>query len=320
MNGKMSSNIVICECAARDGLQHEPEFIATEQKVAMIDRFTALGFRRIEATSFSHPKHVPQFADAEDVLARIKRAPGVSYKATCVNARAVERAANAVQAGAGPNEISMVISASEAHQLRNTKRTHAEIREEFKTMYELARGSGLKIVGTIGTAFGCPFTGPVSLEAVERWVEFFTGLGIDLITLGDTVGMANPFSVRERFSTLMSRYPGVTWIGHFHDTRGLGVANSIAAAEAGVTYLDAAFGGLGGHPANIKYAEGHTGNVATEDLVSALVDMGFGMGLELDRLVETAEFVESVVGRKLHGRVARSGLTTRRIPTSQSTT
>lgn len=309
----MPDTIILCECAARDGLQHEPEFIPTDDKIAMIDRFTALGFRRIEATSFSHPKHVPQFADAEEVLARIKRGPSVDYKATCVNARAVERAVKAVQGGAGPTEISMVISASETHQLRNTRRSHADIRDEFGVMYETAQGSGLKIVGTIGTAFGCPFTGEVPLAAVEQWVEFFTKLGIKLIALGDTVGMGNPRMVRERFSEMMSRYPGVTWVGHFHDTRGLGLANAIAAAEVGVTHLDSAFGGLGGHPAGIKYAEGHTGNVATEDLSSAIEDMGFDTGLDLDRLVETAIFVETVVGRELHGRVARAGLTSARL-------
>ena len=264
-------------------------------------------------TSFSHPKHVPQFADAEEVLARIDRRGGVSYKATCVNARAVERAVASAKAGAGPNEISMVISASEAHQLRNTRRNHADIREEFQSMAEIVRGSDIRVVGTIGTAFGCPFTGEVPLEAVARWVDFFDTLGIDFITLGDTVGMGNPSMVRQRFGALMSKFPDKTWIGHFHDTRGLGLANALAAAELGVDHLDSSFGGLGGHPAAIKYAQGHTGNVVTEDLVSALDDMGFDTGLDLSRLVETAEFVENVVGRELHGRVARAGLTSQRL-------
>lgn len=306
----MSKQIMVCECAARDGLQHEPRFIPTADKIAMIDRFTALGFRRIEVTSFSHPKHVPQFADAEAVLAGIQRGPGVAYKATCVNARAVERAVKAVEEGYGPTEISMVISASETHQLRNTRRSHADIRDEFEAMYVGAKGSGLTIVGTIGTAFGCPFTGEVPLGAVEEWVAFFAGLGVKLVTLGDTVGMGNPRMVRERFGALIPRYPDLSWVGHFHDTRGLGLANALAAAETGVTHLDSAFGGLGGHPVGIKYAQGHTGNAVTEDLVAALEDMGFDTGLDLDRLLETAHSVEAVIGRELHGRVARAGLTT----------
>ncbi|QDZ01318.1 hydroxymethylglutaryl-CoA lyase [Nitratireductor mangrovi] len=309
----MSRQITICECAARDGLQHEVAFVATDAKVSLIDSFTELGFRRIEATSFSHPKHVPQFADAEDVLKRIIRRAGVSYKATCVNDRAVERAIQAVVDGAGPSEISMVVSASEAHQVRNTRRTHAEVRSGFERMVEAAQESGLRIVGTIGTAFGCPFSGEVPLAEVEHWTAFFSDMGIDMITLGDTTGMADPEFVRERFGALLNRFPDIVWVGHFHDTRGTGLANALAAVEAGVDYLDSSFGGLGGHPAAIKYAEGHTGNVVTEDLVAVLQQMGYDTGIDMDRLIETAEGVEKTLGRELHGRVTRSGLVTRRI-------
>ncbi|MEX0408648.1 hydroxymethylglutaryl-CoA lyase [Aquibium sp. LZ166] len=309
----MSRQITICECAARDGLQHETEFLPTNTKVALINSFTELGFRRIEATSFSHPKYVPQFADAEDVLKRISRRAGVSYKATCVNARAVERAVQAVVDGAGPSEISMVVSASETHQLRNTRRNHAEVRSGFGGMVEAAQESGLRIVGTIGTAFGCPFTGDVPLSAVEEWATFFSEMGIEMITLGDTTGMADPKLVRERFGALLDRFPDIVWIAHFHDTRGTGLANALAAVETGVDYLDSSFGGLGGHPAAIKYAEGHTGNVVTEDLVAVLEQMGYDTGIDLDRLIETAQGVENALGRELYGRVIRSGLVTRRV-------
>ncbi len=305
-----SRSVVICECAARDGLQHEAAFVPTSTKVALIDLFTALGFPRIEATSFSHPKHVPQFADAEEVLRRIARGSGVAYKATCVNGRAVERAVRAVEQGFGPTEISVVISASETHQLRNTRTRHAQMRRQFEEMIDAARAAGLRVVGTVATAFGCPFTGPVPFSAVDEWVSFFAGLGANAIALGDTTGMANPASVRQTFAALMPRHPGAVWIGHFHDTRGLGLANALAALEAGVTHLDSAFGGLGGHPARIEYGQGHTGNVATEDLVAALEDMGWSTGIATDRLVEAARRVEEALGRQLHGRVARAGLAT----------
>lgn len=315
----MPDTIVICECAARDGLQHEAAFLPTEAKVALIDMFTDLGFRRIEATSFSHPKYVPQFADAEEVLRRIARREGVDYKATCVNARAVRRAVDAVEAGAGPTEISMVISASETHHRHNTKRTHAEARAEFEAMIGLAKGAGLKVVGTIGTAFGCPFTGAVPLAAVAHWAAFFDGLGVDSIALGDTTGMADPRAVRERFAALMPRHRAVTWIGHFHDTRGAGLANALAAIEAGARHLDASFGGLGGHPAQIKYAEGHTGNVVTEDLVATLAAMGYCTGLAIEHLVDVARRVEGVIGRELDGRVTRAGLISDRLAAAEPT-
>jgi hydroxymethylglutaryl-CoA lyase len=304
----MAADIVLCECAARDGLQHEPEFVATADKIRMIDAFSAMGFKRIEATSFSHPKYVPQFADAEEVLKGIARPEGVSFKASCVNLRAVERAVQAKVEGYGPDEISLIASASEAHQLRNTGRSHAQVRKEYQAASEVALQAGLKVGGTIGTAFGCPFIGEVTTDQVAEWVQFFVDHGTTFINLGDTTGLGQPWLVRNRITELAGRFPEVTWSAHFHDTRGSAIANCVAAVQSGVRYLDSAFGGIGGHPAKIKYNEGHTGNVATEDLASLLDAAGFELGLEIANVIPTALLIEETLGRELHGRVARSGL------------
>jgi hydroxymethylglutaryl-CoA lyase len=300
--------IVLCECAARDGLQHESAIVPVAEKVRMIDAFSALGFRRIEVTSFSHPRYVPQFADAEEVLRSVARPEGVSFKATCVNTHAVERAVEAVKAGYGPDEISLIVSASETHERVNTRRSHAQVREEYTAAAEMALAAGLQVGGTVGTAFGCPFTGWVSTDQVAEWVGFFGELGCDFINLGDTTGMATPWLVAERISQLREQFPQVTWSTHFHDTRGAAVANCVAAVANGVRHLDASFGGIGGHPASITYNRGHTGNVATEDLVALLDAGGFDTGLDISRLIETARLVEEVLGRPLNGRVTRGGL------------
>ncbi len=305
----LPASAVICECFARDGLQHEPRIVPTAEKVRAIELFADLGFRRIEATSFSHPKYVPQFADAEEVLRRIRRRKHVIYKATCVNATAARRAVAAVRRGVGPSEISLVVSASEMHSIRNVRRNHAQMREELGLALGIAEAIGLPVSATIATAFGCPFSGAVAEAQVERWVEFFVERGAHTISLGDTTGMGNPVSVEERFRGLRSRWPKLTWIGHFHDTRGTGLANCVAALRAGVDHLDAAFGGLGGHPPGIEYGTGLTGNVATEDLVSMLSDMGVTVGVDLGRLFEGSRLAEIVAGRPLHARVPLAGLT-----------
>lgn len=307
-------DVVVCECAARDGLQHESEFVPTARKIEMIDAFSEAGFRRIEVTSFSHPKYVPQFADAEQVLRGISRRSDVSYKAVCVNGVAVQRAADAVAGGWGPDEISVVVSASEKHSIHNTHQTHDEARTNLGAALPIALDAGLHVGGTIGTAFGCPFTGPVDVGQVAEWVQFFIDHGVTLISLGDTTGMATPRLIHERVTELRRRFEGVRWIAHLHDTRGLGLANTLVAIDAGVTYVDASFGGLGGHPSKIKYAEGHTGNVATEDLLAALDASGITTGIHRDRIVSTARLVEDLLGRELDGRVARSGLITDLLP------
>ena len=297
------SEVILCECFARDGLQHEPAFVPTATKRALVERFAALGFPRVEATSYSNPKVVPQFADASELLSGLQRRPGVFYKATCANVKAVERALADLEAGFGANEISLLVSATESHTQKNLNRTRAEQWDNIAGMVNSANGR-FRMVGTISVAFGCPFEGKVDPDGVLSDLERFRGLGVDHVALGDTTGMANPRTVMELFS----RVKGVTPIAHFHDTRGTGLVNYVAAYEAGVRHFDCSFGGVGGHPAKVKYGGGYTGNVCTEDLVNLFESMGIDTGIDLDGLVETAEMCEQALGRELYGRVVRSGL------------
>ncbi|HEX5634201.1 MAG TPA: hydroxymethylglutaryl-CoA lyase [Gemmatimonadales bacterium] len=297
------SAVTLCECFARDGLQHEPQFVPTQTKRALVERFAALGFPRVEATSYSNPKVVPQFADASDLLRDLKRREGVYYKATCANVKAVERALGDLDAGYGANEISLLVSATESHTKKNLNRTRAEQWQNIAEMAAAAKGR-FRLVGTVSVAFGCPFEGRVDPASVVADVERFAALGVTHVALGDTTGLATPRSVRDLFG----RIRGVVPIAHFHDTRGTGLVNCVAAYDAGVRHFDASFGGVGGHPAKVKYGGGFTGNVATEDLVNLFEAMGISTGIDLKGLLETAEYCEQVLGRELHGRVTRSGL------------
>ena len=301
------SDVTLCECFARDGLQHEPAFVPTEAKRALIERFTAVGFRRIEATSYSNPKVVPQFADASDLLRTLPRKDGVYYKATCANVRAVERALADLDAGFGANEISLLASATEAHTQKNLKRTRAEQWQNIHEMAEAARGR-FRLIGTVSVAFGCPFEGAVDPGSVVADVAQFVAAGVEHVALGDTTGMATPKSVRSLFERIARDVPTVMPIAHFHDTRGTGLVNYMAAFEAGVRYFDCAFGGVGGHPAKVKYGGGFTGNVCTEDLVNLFESQGIATGIDLGQLLGAAKYCEQVLGRELHGRVTRSGL------------
>ena len=295
--------VTLCECFARDGLQHEPQFIPTAVKRALVERFAALGFPRVEATSYSNPKVVPQFADASELLRTLQRQPSVFYKATCANVKAVERALADLEAGHGANEISLLVSATEAHSKKNLNRSRAEQWQNIEQMARAANGR-FRLVGTISVAFGCPFEGKVDPASVLADVQTFAALGVKHVALGDTIGAATPSSVK----SLMKEVKGVTLIAHFHDSRGTGLVNSVAAYEAGVRHFDASFGGVGGHPAKVKYGGGFTGNVCTEDLVNLFESMGIATGIDLDGLLAAAEFCEQALGRELYGRVTRSGL------------
>jgi hydroxymethylglutaryl-CoA lyase len=300
------SAVTLCECFARDGLQHEPEFIPTSTKLALLERFAALGFRRIEATSYSNPSVVPQFADASEVLKQLPRKEGVSYKATCANVRAVERAAADLQAGYGAGELSLLVSATDSHSRKNLNRSREEQWENVADMVRVADGR-FKLVGTVSVAFGCPFEGRVDLKVVVADVQKFLGLGVRYVALGDTTGMATPATIKEMFTDLRRRRYLIP-IAHFHDSRGTGLVNYVAAYQAGVRHFDSSFGGVGGHPDKVKYGGGFTGNVCTEDLVNLFESMGISTGIDLEGLLDTARFCENTLGRELYGRVTRTGV------------
>jgi hydroxymethylglutaryl-CoA lyase len=300
------SPVILCECFARDGLQHEPAFVPTQTKRALVERFAEIGFPRVEATSYSNPKLVPQFADASDLLRSLSRSSGVSYKATCANPKAVQRALADLDAGYGANEISLLVSATESHSQKNLKRSRAA---QWTGVGEMVRAAGghFRLVGTVSVAFGCPFEGKVDPGSVAADVAKFMELGVEHVAIGDTTGMATPRSVKKLFDDI-HKQKNLVPIAHFHDSRGTGLVNCVAAYEAGVRHFDSSFGGVGGHPAQVKYGGGFTGNVCTEDLVGLFESMGIATGIDLDRLLATAQYCEQALGRELHGRVTRSGL------------
>ena len=307
LDPRKSDAVVLCECFARDGLQHEPEFVPTALKLALLEQFTALGFPRIEATSFTHPGNVPQFTDADDILRTLKRKPGTRYKATCVNQRSVERALAASNAGYGPEEISVILAASNAMLQKAFKRTEAEQYKVIGGMIEAAQGR-FELIGTVSFALGCPYEGPIEPARIIQHARWLADHGVRYIAIGDTTGMGNPRLIKRLFGELLDALPDIFPIAHFHDTRGLGITNCLAAYEAGVRHFDCAFGGTGGNPAKISYVEGYSGNVCTEDLVTMFESMGIPTGLNIDHLLETARQCEEALGRELEGRVTRSGL------------
>jgi hydroxymethylglutaryl-CoA lyase len=299
-------DIILCECFARDGLQHEPAILPAAAKAAILGRIADCGFKRIEITSFSHPGYIPQFADAEAVLAAVPPRPGVLFKATCPNPAAVARALAAREAGRGPEEISFLVSASEGHTERNLRRSRDAQWAQVAAMAARA-GDAFTIVGTISVAFDCPFDGPTPPAQVVADAERFLSLGVRRIAIGDTIGSATPPRVAALMRLLRAELPEVQPIAHFHDSRGTGIANCVAALEAGVTHFDAALGGTGGHPAGIAYGEGFTGNVCTEDLATLFDAMGLRTGIDIAALREAGRAAEALLGRTLHARTTRIG-------------
>lgn len=303
----LDRDVVLCECFARDGLQHEPSILPTAEKVALVSRFADIGFSRIEATSYSNPKVIPQFGDASDVLQALPRRNDVFYKATCANVRAVERAVADQKKGFGANEISLLISATESHSMKNLARSRQDQWDNIAAMV-LTAGGQFRLIGTISMAFGCPFEGHVDPDSVMRDAARFAALGVSHVTLGDTTGVATPLTTRALFKRMRRELPEVEAVAHFHDTRGTGLVNCVAALEEGIRYFDCAFGGVGGHPVKVKYGGGHTGNVCTEDLVDLFEAMGVRTGIDRTALLDVVFQCEVALGRELQGRVARSGL------------
>ncbi len=289
------SSVSIREVAPRDGLQNE-EPVATEAKVRLLDALSGTGVGRIEAVSFVHPKAIPQMADADEVWARAWHNPDVRYSALIPNARGAERAIKA-----GFREIEVVVSASDTHNRRNLNRSTAESLDGIAALIPVVHESGATLEVVVATSFGCPFEGDIAPERVAGIVERVRADGADRIAFGDTTGMATPRRVRDLLSVVR---PDLL---HFHDTRGTGLANVLTALELGITEFDASTGGIGGCP----YAPGASGNIATEELVHMLEDMGIGTGIDLEALIAVAEMAEKLLGRTLPSGVLRAGPRTR---------
>ncbi len=299
----------MCECWARDGLQSVPRFVPTAQKIEMLDRFTEAGFRKMEVTSFAHPKLLPQFADAVEVLKGIRRKPGVSYIALIPNLKGFERLELCQAEGYGANEIILMISSSEKHNRLNFRATHAEAMHEHAEIIRRCHRLGIRVIGCAGTVYGCPVGGDMSTSEVAKIVKFYLDEGAQTIMLGDTTGTANPALVRERIGELQALFPSADYIAHFHDTRGTGIANSLVALELGLRHVDGSIGAIGGQPATgaAQYATGNTGNTCTEDLAGMLAEMHAVTGVNLGRLIEAGKRAEEIVGQRLRSNLIYAG-------------
>ena len=288
------------EVGPRDGFQNEPETIATADKVRLIDMLSASGLRRLEVTSFVRPDVIPQLADAEEVLAAIQRREGVAFSVLIPNERGLERALGLRDRF---DEISVFLSASETHNRKNVNRSIEESLAGLEATLATAGEAGLRREGVIATSFGCPYEGEVPPERVFEIAERLAAAGCEEIGFGDTTGMANPRQVHEFFAAARERLAGVELTAHFHNTRGQGLANVLAALEEGVDSFEASFGELGGCPV----PPGSTGNVSSEDVVSMLHEMGIETGIDLPRLVEASRAAQEVLGRPLGAHVLRAG-------------
>jgi hydroxymethylglutaryl-CoA lyase len=298
---ELPKRVRIREVGPRDGFQNEPETIATADKVRLIDMLSASGLERMEVTSFVRADVIPQLSDAEQVLRGVQRRDGVAFSVLVPNERGLERA---LELRERFDEISVFLSASETHNRKNVNRSIEESLTGLERTLATARQSGLRCEGVISVSFGCPYEGEVPPERVLEIAERLAAAGCEEVGFGDTTGMANPRQVHEFFAAARERLGGdVELTAHFHNTRGQGLANVLAALEEGIESFESSFGELGGCPV----PPGSTGNVSTEDVVSMLHEMGVETGVDLARLIEASRAAQEVLGRPLGAHVLRAG-------------
>jgi len=297
---QLPERVRVREVGPRDGFQNEPEVVATADKVRLIELLGASGLERIEVTSFVRADVIPQLADAEQVLEALRLPEHVSVSVLIPNERGLERA---LAHRDRFQEINGFLSASQTHNQRNVARSVQESLSGLRRTFARARAEGLRCEGVISTSFGCPYEGHVSAERVLEIARALADAGAEEVGFGDTTGMANPVQVREFFAAAVGALPGVELTAHFHNTRGQGLANVLAALELGVDSFEASFGELGGCPV----PPGATGNIATEDLVSMLHEMRIETGIELPALIAASRAVQEVLGRRLGSHVLSAG-------------
>lgn len=290
--------VSIVEVGPRDGLQSEPVFVPTDKKIALVNGLIDAGIRHLEVTSFVSPRAVPQMRDAAEVLAGVDRSKGAVLTALVPNARGAERAAEA-----SVDAMVVFMSASESHNLKNVNRTREQSLKGFADIVRIAGEANIPVFGAIATAFGCPFEGNVPVGAIVDVARAYRDMGITMLSLGDTTGMATPPLVQERCRALARAVPEVDIALHFHNTRGVGLACVYAGLLEGITRYEASVGGLGGCP----FAPKATGNVCTEDLVYMLNECGVKTGVDLNRLIGVSRDIETVMGRILSGQVMKAG-------------
>jgi hydroxymethylglutaryl-CoA lyase len=297
---ELPQRVRIREVGPRDGFQNEPEVIPTAEKVRLIGLLARTGLKRLEVTSFVRPDVIPQLSDAEEVLTSIDRVDGVAYSVLIPNEKGLERA---LAHRDGFDEVSVFLSASETHNRENVNRSIAESLEGVERVVRRARGEGLRCEGVISVSFGCPYEGEVPPDRVFGIAERLAAAGCEEVGFGDTTGMANPRQVGGFFPAARERLPDIELTAHFHNTRGQGLANVLAALEAGIDSFESSFGELGGCPV----PPGSTGNISTEDLVSMLEEMGVETGIDLLKLVEASRAAQDVLGRPLGAHVLKAG-------------
>jgi hydroxymethylglutaryl-CoA lyase len=295
---RLPAHVAICEVGPRDGLQNERVNVPTAGKIRLIEALAEAGLRRMEATSFVSPKWIPNLADAEEVLAGVKRRAGVTYATLVPNLRGLERAL-----AAKIDEVVIFLSASESHNQKNINKSIAQALETYGEVGARAKVAGLRLKAALSMCFGCPYEGDIDPSVVVRIAEALVTMQVDEVGISDTTGMANPRQVYALVSRVTGRIPVEKLSLHFHDTRGAALANVLAGLQAGVKVFDGSIGGLGGCP----YAIGATGNVATEDLVHMLHEMGIETSVDLEKLIQCAKLAQDLCGRPLEGHVAKAG-------------
>ncbi len=287
---KLPKQVFVKEVGPRDGLQNEKKFISTDDKINWINQLSNTGLKYIEITSFVNPKWVPALADAVEVAKGITRLKGVIYAALVPNQRGLERALEA-----DIDETSVFMSASESHNLKNINKSIEDTFPILKKVVQESLAARKTVRGYVSTVFGCPYEGEVATDSVIRVAENLFEMGIGELSLGDTIGVANPKQVQDVLAQLLKRFPLDKLAVHFHDTRGTGLANVLASLEMGITKIDGSVGGLGGCP----YAPGASGNLATDDLIYMLDGMEIETGIHLEKLLHSARFIQNKIGRPL---------------------
>jgi len=287
------------EVVTRDGFQNEPDFVSTDTKVDLIDALSLCGYAKIEVTSFTSAKAIPMLRDAEVVMGRIQRVPGVEYTVLVPNVRGAERALES-----RADEFNLVMSTSETHNLSNLRMPRERSFAALKDVVALVGGQ-VPINVSLSACFGCPMEGEVPQAQVLAWADRFADLGVRGLTICDTTGMAHPDQVSRLCEALRARFPQLQLTLHFHNTRGMGLANVMAAVQQGIDRFDGSLGGLGGCP----YAPGASGNICTEDAIHMLHAVGHDTGIDLGRLLAVARWLPQVVGHEVPGQVAKAGRT-----------
>lgn len=290
---KLPKTVKIKEVGPRDGLQNEKQSVSTEEKIAWINTLSETGLSYIEVSSFVHPKWIPQLADAAAVLNKIERKPGVTYAALVPNLRGLDRALET-----NVDEVSVFMSASESHNQNNINKSIEETYPILEQVVREAKAAGKTVRGYVSTVIGCPYEGPVAPSQVRKVADRLFSMGIDELSLGDTIGVGVPNQVEQLLMELLPHFEVGKLAMHFHDTRGTALANIVKSLEMGITIFDSALGGLGGCP----YAKGASGNVSTEDLLYMLHEMGIETGIDTQAIMKSAQLIEKILGKQLNSR------------------